>query len=293
MRVLITGAKGQVGSELLRQSPAVFETTGMGSADLDISNADEVARMLERLRPELIINAAAYTAVDKAESDSDRAYAVNQEAVLYLAQAAEKAEIPIFHLSTDYVFPGTSRGPYSESDSPAPKSVYGASKLAGERVLAEHCSRHMILRTSWVFGASGNNFVKTMLRLGRERDELSVVADQRGGPTSARSIAEALWRLARHYAENASLPWGIYHFSGAPACSWNEFAVEVFAQATQEGLLTAPPRVAPITTEQYPTTAKRPANSELDCSKIKLALGISQPDWRVELRSVLKELKTD
>jgi dTDP-4-dehydrorhamnose reductase len=292
MRVLITGAKGQVGAELIRLAPAEFNVTGLGSGQLDISNADQLARTMAQLQPQLIINAAAYTAVDKAESDSERAYAVNRDGTRLLAQAAERSGIPLLHISTDYVFPGDAHAPYTEADATAPTGVYGTSKLAGEQALAEHCSRHITLRTSWVFGAKGNNFVKTMLRLGRERKTLSVVADQHGGPTAAASIARALWKVARDYTANGTLPWGVYHFSGTPSCSWHDFAVAIFEQSQQLGLLAASPQINAISTADYPTPAKRPANSVLNCVKLQQAFGIEQPDWQVDLHTLLQALKS-
>lgn len=290
MRVLITGAHGQVGHELMRLVPAGFEATGMGSAELDIADAAQVAAVVERVQPQLIINAAAYTAVDKAESEPERAYAVNRDGVANLAQAAQRSGIPLLHISTDYVFTGDATNPYSEEDATGPTGVYGASKLAGELALAAGCSRYMILRTSWVFGAHGNNFVKTMLRLGRERDELSVVADQQGCPTSAASIARALWALAQQYRDSGALQWGLYHYSGMPACSWHGFAQEVFAQAHELGMLSRVPAVHGISTAQYPTPAKRPAWSVMDCSRLQQAQQIAPADWRTELRAVLLEL---
>ncbi|AYC34807.1 dTDP-4-dehydrorhamnose reductase [Pseudomonas cavernae] len=290
MRVLVTGARGQVGHELLRHVPDGFAAQGLSSAELDISDAAQVAETVKRLRPQLIINAAAYTAVDKAESEPERAYAVNRDGVAHLARAAADSGIPLLHISTDYVFAGDADRPYRETDPTAPSGVYGASKLAGELALAEHCPQHLVLRTSWVFGAHGNNFVKTMLRLGREREELAVVADQRGCPTSAASIAAALWQLAGQYRNAGALRWGVYHFSGAPACSWHEFAVEIFRQAHALGLLARAPRVKAIATRDYPTAAKRPAWSVLDCSQLIHSHGISPADWRQDLHRVLQEL---
>lgn len=290
MRVLITGARGQVGHELLRLAPTGFEVVGLGSAELDISDKAAVEREIDRLRPQLIVNAAAYTAVDKAESEPERAYAVNRDGPANLGHAAERLGIPVLHISTDYVFSGDATEPYRESDATGPTGVYGASKRAGEQVLAEVCPRHIIVRTSWVFGAHGNNFVKTMLRLGRERDELSVVADQQGCPTSAASIARALWRLAQRYRQEGSLRWGLYHYSGTPACSWHAFAVEIFRQAQQAGLLARQPVVHAITTEQYPTPARRPAWSVLDCSRLRQVFSIEPADWRDELKAVLADL---
>ncbi|WP_017939262.1 dTDP-4-dehydrorhamnose reductase [Zestomonas thermotolerans] len=290
MRVLITGARGQVGHELLRRAPSGFEVMGLGSSELDIGDAGSVESTLRQLRPRLIINAAAYTAVDKAESEPGQAYRVNRDGVANLARAAAEIGAPILHISTDYVFAGDAQQPYLETDPTAPSGVYGASKLAGEQVLAEIHPRHLVLRTSWVFGAHGNNFVKTMLRLGRERDKLGVVADQHGGPTPADSIADALWQLASSYRSQGNLQWGIYHFSGAPACSWHDFAVEIFRQAGQMGLLERLPRVDAISTSDYPTPARRPAWSVLSCSRLEADHGIGQPDWREGLRRVLEEL---
>ncbi|CAD5109719.1 dTDP-4-dehydrorhamnose reductase [Zestomonas carbonaria] len=290
MRVLVTGARGQVGHELLRRAPDGFMVSGLGSTDLDVGDAVQVEAIIERLRPQLIINAAAYTAVDKAESEPEQAYRVNRDGVAHLARTAAAADIPVLHISTDYVFSGDAEQPYRETDSTSPSGVYGASKLAGEQALAELNPRHLILRTSWVFGAHGHNFVKTMLRLGRERDSLGVVADQRGGPTPAASIADALWQLAALYRDHGNLQWGVYHFSGVPSCTWHDFAMEIFRQAVDLGLLERLPQVDAIATSDYPTPARRPAWSVLDCSRLVAVHGIAQPDWHDELRSVLQEL---
>ena len=290
MRVLITGAHGQVGHELMRHVPDGFEPVGMGSAQLDIADAVQVAEVVAAVQPQLIINAAAYTAVDKSENEPQRAWAVNRDGVAHLAQAAERLGIPLLHLSTDYVFAGDAREPYRETDPTGPTGVYGASKLGGEVALAEHCRQQLTLRTSWVFGVHGNNFVKTMLRVGREREELGVVADQHGCPTSAASIASALWSLASQYRQHGTLQWGVYHFSGAPASTWYEFALEVFRQAQELKLLDRLPHVRAISTVDYPTPAQRPAWSVMDCSKLHAAHGIAQADWRDELRMVLREL---
>lgn len=279
-KVLVTGAKRQVGSELVKLAPAGFTVIGLDSAQLDITDQEQVNAAVVLHQPDLIINAAAYTAVDKAESDSDDAYAVNEQAVAWLAQAATQADIPLFHISTDYVFDGESTTPYKETDSVNPQSVYGASKLAGEQVLAATHKKHIILRTSWVFGAEGNNFVKTMLHLGKERDELSVVADQYGCPTSAASIADVLWQLAEMYKQKNSLTWGIYHFSNSPACTWHEFAVEIFKQAKEKGLIDKVPKVNAITTAEYSAPAKRPVWSVLNCWKIENLIGKRVSEWQ-------------
>lgn len=292
MHVLVTGATGQVGYELLRLAPEGFTVAGFGSVELDITDAAVVEETVERETPALIINAAAYTAVDKAETESDLAYAVNRDGVANLAAAAAQRGIPLLHISTDYVFAGDAKTPYREDESPAPTGVYGASKLAGEKVLAEICANHLIMRTSWVFGAHGNNFVKTMLRLGQEREKLSVVADQHGCPTSAASIAWALWSLAEQYRAQGSLQWGLYHYAGVPACTWYDFAKNIFDVAHEFGLVSQKPMLDAIATEDFPTTAARPAWSVLDSSRLRHVHGIEPPDWRLDLRDVLTELRS-
>lgn len=291
MRVLITGARGQVGQELLQRAPGGFEVIGLGSAELDIRDAQAVGATVARLQPELIINAAAYTAVDKAESDAGQAWAVNCEGVRHLALVAQAQGIPLMHISTDYVFAGDAREAYREEDATGPTSVYGASKLGGEQVLRQYCPQHVILRTSWVFGAYGHNFVKTMLRLGRERNSLNVVADQQGCPTAALGIADALWRMTERYREHGSLPWGTYHLRSLPACSWHMFACEIFRQAHSLGLLPRIPDVKAISSAEYPTPARRPAWSVLDSSKLFMRLGICANDWRTDLAEVLRALR--
>lgn len=287
-KVLVVGAKGQVGCELVKAAPADFAIIGLDLDELDITNQTQVKAVIAEHRPHLIINAAAYTAVDKAETDIEKAYAVNEHGVAWLATAAKEADIPLFHISTDYVFDGQASQPYTETDTACPQSVYGASKLAGEQALASIVNKHIILRTSWVFGVEGNNFVKTMLRLGGERDELSIVADQHGCPTSARSIAEVLFKLAEIYFQQGDLAWGIYHFSNSPACTWYEFANEVFEQAVNTDLLEKKPLVRAITTADYPTPAQRPKWSVLDCEKIEKVTERGVPMWVNELKDFLE-----
>lgn len=291
VKVLITGAAGQVGCEMVKLAPAGFEVVGYNSSELDITNVQQVQQIVAEQAPALIINAAAYTAVDKAETDVERAFAVNETGVNNLAHAALALNIPVFHISTDYVFDGTATDPYKETDPVGPTGVYGASKLAGEQALANSGVKHIILRTSWVFGAEGNNFVKTMLRLGKERDTLGVVADQHGCPTSAASIAKLLWQVAQKYTEEGELPWGIYHFSNSPATTWHGFSCEIFKQAVEAGFLEKAPVVNPIKTSDYPTPAKRPAWSVMECSSLESLLGSGVPGWQQELSAVLKQLK--
>ena len=239
---------------------------------------------VETFRPDYIINAAAYTAVDKAESDAGRAFAVNRDGARHLAEAAEAAGAAMLHISTDYVFDGVGGAPYDEAAPTAPQNIYGASKLAGEQAVLAACRRAVVIRTSWVFGAYGQNFVKTMLRLGRERDSLGIVADQYGAPTAAADITAALITIVRrHTPEQLAERAGIYHYCGSPYASWFEFAETIFAEAAAQGVLAKIPAVKPIATADYPTPAKRPADSRLDCGKIRTVFGIGPCDWHSAL----------
>lgn len=291
MRILVCGASGQVGLELVGRAGAYgLEALGVTREQLDITDSHRVANLVDQYRPGLIINAAAYTHVDNAEKQSEQAYAVNRDGVTNLAEAARQADIPLVHISTDYVFSGEADKPYRETDPVAPTGIYGASKLAGEVAIQAALVRHVIVRTSWVYGVHGNNFVKTMLRLGQQRDALSVVADQFGCPTQAGSLAKALLQLAQRYAHEGTLAWGLYHYSGTPHCSWFDFAEEIFRQAAIKGLLTKTPQVSAITTAQYPTPARRPAWSVLACTKFEQAFGIAPSDWHDDLGEVLDAL---
>jgi len=289
MRVVITGAHGQVGHELVNLAPDRFTVIPLGSNELNIANLDAVNKVIPQLKPDIIINAAAYTAVDKAESEPDKAYAVNRDGVANLGLVANGLDIPLLHISTDYVFSGDATKPYVEDDIPCPTGIYGVSKLAGEQALIKVNPRHLVLRTSWVFGFHGNNFVKTMLRLGQERKNLSIVSDQIGCPTSAISIAQTLWGLVEEYDKMGRLYWGVYHFAGLPACSWYDFATEIFQQAHGLGLLQEQPVIKSITTKHFPTPAKRPAYSVLSGNALQSMYGISPVNWRSDLRAMLLE----
>lgn len=293
LKVVIIGANGQLGYELCRHAPEWVELVALSSAELDITDEQAVSNVLIRVDPALIINSAAFTAVDKAETEVEKAYAVNRDGVALLGHYAAGAGIPVLHVSTDYVFPGNASEPYTEGDVTGPTGVYGASKLAGERALLDVCPRSLVMRISWVFGSHGANFVKTMLRVGEIRNELGVVSDQQGCPTSAASVARALWDLADAYRQQGDLQWGVYHYSGKPACSWYDFAQEIFAQAEKVGLLDALPVVKAITTDQYPTPAKRPAWSVLSSEKLHSLYGVQSVDWRKELTKVLEELRRE
>lgn len=287
--VVVTGAGGQLGVDLLRRAANYprLRVVGSSSGTIDITSDASIEAAFARDQPQLVINAAAYTAVDRAESERAASFAVNCEGVRNLARACAARGIPLFHVSTDYVFDGSKATPWLPEDVASPLGVYGASKLAGEVVLREMLPQHLILRTSWVFGAHGNNFVRTMLRLARARDHLRVVADQVGGPTWSGHLADALLSLADRCRENGSIPWGTGHFAGQPFVSWHGFAGEIFIEARRCGLLARLPRVDAIATVDYPTPAQRPANSRLDMSETAARWTLAVPDWREGLRAVL------
>ena len=283
-RILITGGSGQVGHCLKAQLEGCAELSVPDSSALNIADRRSVRQAVETFRPDYIINAAAYTAVDKAENDAERAFAVNRDGAHHLAEAAEAAGAAMLHISTDYVFDGAGGAPYDEAAPTVPPNIYGASKLAGEQAVLAACRRVVVMRTSWVFGAHGQNFVKTMLRLGRERDSLGIVADQYGAPTAAADITAALITiLRRHTPDQLAERAGIYHYCGSPYASWFEFAETIFAEAAAQGVLAKIPAVKPIATADYPTPAKRPADSRLDCGKIRTVFGIGPCDWHSAL----------
>ncbi|WP_299632623.1 dTDP-4-dehydrorhamnose reductase [uncultured Roseobacter sp.] len=280
MKVLVFGKTGQVATELAR-----FDgVTCLGRDQADLTDPGTCEAIIAETDADAVINAAAYTAVDKAEDDRDTAMIVNAMAPTAMAAAAAARDLPFVQISTDYVFAGGGTAPWQPENETGPLGVYGQSKLGGERGVTGAGGRHAILRTSWVFSAHGNNFAKTMLRLGAERDSLSIVGDQIGGPTPARDIAAACMTMAQALKEDATKT-GTYHFSGAPDVSWADFAREIFAQAD----LTVD--VTDIPTADYPTPATRPLNSRLDCSTTAATFGIPQPDWRAGLAAVLADLK--
>lgn len=290
MRVMLVGAGGQLGSSLVgRLMAGEFEVKALTSSALDITSAGSVAAWAE-WQPELIINASAYTAVDRAESDVEQAFAVNKEGIKNLIALAKVVECPLFSVSTDYVFDGSASRPYKEGDRLSPLGVYGRSKRAGEVELENGGVPFVNIRTSWVFGESGNNFVKTMLRLGLERDSLGVVADQIGCPTYAGDIAAAIVTIAEKYRNSEGLVWGHFHYCGDIPVSWFGFAEAIFQQAAEAGLLQNMPQVKKITSDDYPTPAKRPAYSVLDCSAIKESYGIEPSCWQRGLKEVIRKV---
>jgi dTDP-4-dehydrorhamnose reductase len=288
MKILVTGANGQVGYCLQQAlSRTQFKTIYLTREELDISDASGVSNLVGQIKPHIIINAAAYTAVDKAETDIEKAFAINRDGAANLAQAAKKNDAAIFHISTDYVFAGDKDSAYLEDDMTGPQGVYGKSKLEGEQAVVQHNEKHIILRTAWVFGEHGNNFVKTMIRLGKTKKELGVVADQFGGPTYAGDIANALVKIAGVYYKQGSLAWGIYHYAGEPHVNWHQFAEAIFDKADAVNVLpNGKPLVNAITTADYPTPAKRPKNSRLDCQKISQVFDVQPSDWQAALTNI-------
>ncbi|MCW8886533.1 MAG: dTDP-4-dehydrorhamnose reductase [Motiliproteus sp.] len=287
MKVLVTGSRGQVGRYLEQQLAAKpWISLILDRYELDITNSEKVNSVVTDFKPDVIINAAAFTAVDKAESNRELAFDVNERGPKNLAQSAQKIGAAIIHISTDYVFDGSANRPYMEEDPVAPKGVYGASKLAGERAVMDNCARCIVLRTAWVFGEYGRNFVKNMIKLGTKREELTVVNDQYGGPTFAGDIAEAVLIIVSRIGMGKELSWGKYHYSGMPHVSWYEFAMSVFNAAVDQGLLMKAPRLAPISSADYTTEAKRPNNSKLDCGKIGKEFGIEPSEWQLALNNI-------
>ena len=280
MKFLVFGQTGQVATELSR----LTGVTTVGRHAADLMDADRCAALISDCDADVIINAAAYTAVDKAEQDSDTAKAVNEVAPTEMAAAAAARNIPFVHISTDYVFDGSPGAPWLPGDATGPLGVYGATKLGGENGVRAAGGTHVVLRTSWVFSEHGNNFVKTMLRLGAERDALTVVCDQIGGPTSARAIAATCYDVAHQLCADPGKT-GTYHFSGAPDVSWADFARTIFDKA---GISV---QVSDIPSSDYPTPAQRPMNSKLDCGTLREIFGIERPDWRADLDQVLNALK--
>lgn len=297
MKMLLIGGGGQVGQELRRSlAPLghVLVTTRSGQVDgescevLDLDRLDSIRPLIERIRPDVVVNAAAYTAVDRAEDDVEAAFRANAEAPAAIASACAERDALLVHYSTDYVFDGTATRPYREGDPTSPLGVYGASKLAGEQAIQASGARHLIFRTAWVYAAQGKNFLCTMLRLAAERDELRVVADQVGTPTSARLIADSTASIITQPVPAS----GLWHLTATGATSWHGFATAIVTQAHARGILQRAPTVVPIETAEYPTRARRPAYSCLDTSRVISQFGIPLHDWRVALGEELDRVTT-
>lgn len=281
MKALITGAAGQVGRELVEASPAGWTVAALTRAELDIGDAAATQEAVKAIGPQIVFNAAAYTAVDKAESDSESAFHINRDGAENVARASAAAGARLVHISTDFVFDGRTGTPYRTDAPTGPASVYGASKLAGERAVAQAAPDALIVRSAWVYAARGSNFLRTMLRLMAERPVVRVVSDQIGTPTSAVTLAHTLWALAGRGAQ------GLFHVTDAGAASWYDFAQAIAEEATAAGILAGEPAVEPIATADYPTPAQRPAYSVLDKSATWALLGEPADHWRVALRRVL------
>jgi dTDP-4-dehydrorhamnose reductase len=290
MRILLTGANGQVGRELSSSGgQRGFVILALDRSDLDITDPISVKREVNRSGVSLVVNAAGYTAVDQAESEPELAFAVNRDGPAYLAAACEKVGIPLVQISTDYVFDGQKQGAYLVTDPVSPLGVYGKSKAAGEVAVREHLPEHLILRTSWIYGVHGHNFVKTMLRIGREREVVQVVADQYGCPTYAADLAETILRVAAQVLEGRQVHWGTYHYCGKGVTSWHGFAEEIFRLAGDYASLKVK-RVEPISTSEYPTSALRPTSSILDCSVLESTFNIHPQPWAESLAHMLDVL---
>jgi len=288
MRVVVLGRSGQLARCLAASSPV--PVLCLGRSELDLSLSDTISEALRAAQPDLVINAAAYTAVDQAETQPQAAFALNAHAPARIAEFCAARGIPLVHVSTDYVFDGRASCPYTESDETAPINVYGQSKLEGERAVARHTPQHITIRTSWLYSAYGNNFVKTMLRLGRERDELKIVYDQIGRPTSAHQLALVIWRIAEQLRNSFNvLPCGTYHFADSGETTWADFAEAIFAMSDFSDI--ERPRVERITTEEFPTVAPRPRYSVLNTSKLERVFQVRPHPWRESLREVLLKLR--
>jgi dTDP-4-dehydrorhamnose reductase len=295
LRIVVTGGPGQLVLSLIERGAArtseAFEIVAVGPPELDLAfpDDDRILAALAAASPDVIVNAAAHTAVDKAETERELAFAINAEGAGAVARAAARLGVPLVHVSTDYVFAGDKLEPYTENDVPAPTGVYGASKLAGEAAVLASGADAAILRTAWVYSPFGANFVKTMLRLAETREELGVVADQRGNPTNALDLADAVLTVATNLTADAAPQLrGLFHATGSGEASWADFAEAIFAASAAQGGRSA--RVKPITSAEYPTPARRPANSRLDCSRLAQHHGVRLPDWHGSTRAVVARL---
>lgn len=291
MKIAVTGKSGQVVTALIERGPSAgHEVIALGRPEMDLADSDSVTRALEAAAPDAVVSAAAYTAVDRAETEADVAHSINGAGAGAVARAARALGVPIVHISTDYVFDGMLDRPYRETDATGPTGIYGASKLEGEKaVLAEYGSNAAVLRVAWVYSPFGSNFVKTMLRLAGDRDRVSVVADQVGNPTSALDIADGILMVAANLvASDRPALRGVFHMTAQGEASWADFAAAIFAASAEHGGPAA--QVEPITTTQYPTPATRPANSRLDCARIGEVHGVVLPDWRKSLDIALARL---
>ena len=292
MKILLTGSNGQVGFELAKKLSALGEVIATNREDLDLTNPEAIRQFIDQVKPDMIINPAAYTAVDKAESEPEIAYQINVTAPGVLASMAAELDIPLIHFSTDYVFDGLKKDAYIETDKTNPQSVYGKTKYDGEEKVRHH-SKHIILRTSWVFGSHGNNFLKTILRLITEKDSLDIVGDQTGSPASASMLADVTLKIADTIFKDKNFSgYGTYNLTNEGVTNWYEYANFIAIEAIQLGLKTKyePNHIRSILTSEYPTAAKRPLNSRLNTDKLKKTFMLELPHWESEVKKVLREI---
>lgn len=290
MKVLVTGAGGQLGRELVRLGQSVdFEVHGLNRQQLDITNKNQIQQIFASISPSMVINAAAYTHVDRAENESDLAYAVNKDGPAYLARYCANNQLTLIHISTDYVFDGTKGRPYRESDPISPLGVYGRSKAQGETAIRSILPNHIIVRTAWLYGVYGNNFVKTILKLAAEKSALRVVADQFGSPTSAEDLANALLTIIKKINNNEKIDWGTYHYCCKGITTWHGLAERIIALAAPHAALKSR-QVEAITTAEWPTPAKRPPYSALNCARINSQFGIEPEPWQQSLKQTIDRI---
>jgi dTDP-4-dehydrorhamnose reductase len=293
MKILVIGANGQLGWELCRKGiSAGFDILPLDLPEFDISDRPSVRKAVVHQDVSLVVNASAYTAVDQAESEPERAFAINSDGPSYLASACRDAGIPLIHISTDYVFDGSKKNPYCETDPVSPLGVYGKSKAEGEKKVRENLDEHIILRTAWLYGVHGNNFVKTILRLGKKQERLRVVADQHGCPTFAGDLADTILSIAARIREADTIAWGTYHYCCQGKTTWHAFTEKIFELARPYISLKVK-KVEAIKTQEYPTPAERPADTALDCSLIKDRLGISPRAWEESLEGMITHILFD
>ena len=292
MKILLTGKNGQVGFELQKKISALGEVIATDREELDLTDLDAIKNFIDQTKPDIIINPAAYTAVDKAESETDLAYLVNVTAPKILAEKAAELDIPLIHFSTDYVFDGLKNGAYVETDETNPQSVYGKTKCEGEEKVRAH-HKHIILRTSWVFGVHGNNFLKTMLRLTQEKESLNIVADQWGSPASVSILSDVTFKVVDTIFKNKNFnEYGTYHVTSDGETNWFEYASFIAGELIKlnTNIKCGPDQIRPILTSKSPTTAKRPLNSRLNCEKLKKTFVLELPHWESEVKKVLREV---
>ena len=292
MKILLTGKNGQVGFELNKKFSTLWDVVAIDREDLNLANPHEISAFIDNLNPDLIIHPAAYTAVDKAESEPEVAYQINVASTQALSKKASELDIPMVYFSTDYVFDGLKKEPYLEDDKTNPQSLYGKTKLEGEEAIRQ-CQKHIILRTSWVFGSHGHNFIKTILKLIQEKDNLSVVSDQVGAPTSASMLADVTSKMIQKILDHKGFKdFGTYHVTSDGETNWHQYAIFIHNEATRLGMLSRmkPSDIKAILTDDYVTAAKRPLNSRLNTEKIKKTFMLELPDWEDEVKKVLREL---